>query len=57
MAVDAITTSQQALVVDWSRCAGHGVCTAAEDVGDDTTRLAAYHQLRQMLSWLQQVSS
>jgi hypothetical protein len=30
----------------------HGVCTAAEDADTDEARLAAYHQLRQMLSWL-----
>ena len=29
-----------------------GVCEAAEDAGTDDARLAAYHQLRQMLSWL-----
>jgi hypothetical protein len=28
------------------------VCTAAEDAGTDDDRLAAYHQLRQMISWL-----
>ena len=26
---------------------------AEEAAGDDAARLAAYHQLRQMLSWLQ----
>lgn len=30
----------------------HGVCTAAEATDTDEARLAAYHQLRQMLSWL-----
>lgn len=30
----------------------HGVCTVAEDTDTDEARLAAYHQLRQMLSWL-----
>ena len=30
----------------------HGVCTAAEAADTDEARLAAYHQLRQMLSWL-----
>ncbi|MBI4883241.1 MAG: hypothetical protein HY826_04220 [Actinobacteria bacterium] len=30
----------------------HAVCTAAEMSGDDEARLAAYHKLRQMLSWL-----
>ena len=30
----------------------HGVCTAAEVTDTDHARLAAYHQLRQMLSWL-----
>ena len=30
----------------------HGVCTAAEAADTDQARLAAYHQLRQMLSWL-----
>ncbi len=30
----------------------HGVCTDAEATGDDAARLAAYHQLRQMISWL-----
>jgi len=30
----------------------HGVCVAAEAADDDGARLAAYHQLRQMLSWL-----
>ncbi|MDO8363809.1 MAG: DUF6027 family protein [Actinomycetota bacterium] len=29
------------------------VCAAAERDGDDAARLSAYHQLRQMLSWLQ----
>lgn len=29
-----------------------GVCEAAEAEGTDEARLAAYHQLRQMLSWL-----
>jgi hypothetical protein len=29
-----------------------GVCEAAEAAGTDDARLAAYHQLRQMLSWL-----
>ena len=28
------------------------VCIEAEDAGTDTDRLAAYHQLRQMISWL-----
>ena len=28
------------------------VCTDAEVAGDDAARLAAYHQLRQMISWL-----
>lgn len=28
------------------------VCADAEAAGDDTARLAAYHQLRQMISWL-----
>ena len=28
------------------------VCTVAEDADDDVARLAAYHQLRQMISWL-----
>ena len=28
------------------------VCTDAEAAGDDAARLAAYHQLRQMISWL-----
>jgi hypothetical protein len=27
-------------------------CSVAEDVGTDEARLAAYHQLRTMLSWL-----
>lgn len=31
----------------------HRVCEEAEQSGDDATRLAAFHQLRQMLSWLQ----
>jgi len=31
----------------------HTVCQQAEDAGDDASRLAAFHQLRQMLSWLQ----
>lgn len=30
----------------------HAVCEAAEEAGTDDDRLAAYHQLRQMLSWL-----
>lgn len=30
----------------------HQVCTDAESAGSDDARLAAYHQLRQMLSWL-----
>lgn len=30
----------------------HGVCTAAEAADTDQARLTAYHQLRQMLSWL-----
>ena len=30
----------------------HGVCTAAEAADSDEARLAAYHQLRQMISWL-----
>jgi hypothetical protein len=30
----------------------HGVCTAAEEAATDEARLDAYHQLRQMLSWL-----
>jgi hypothetical protein len=30
----------------------HAVCTEAEANGDDDARLAAYHQLRHMLSWL-----
>jgi hypothetical protein len=29
------------------------VCTDAEEAGTDEARLAAFHQLRQMLSWLQ----
>jgi Family of unknown function (DUF6027) len=28
------------------------VCTAAEQADSDDARLAAYHQLRQMISWL-----
>ncbi len=28
------------------------VCTDAESAGTDADRLAAYHQLRQMISWL-----
>jgi hypothetical protein len=28
------------------------VCTDAEAADDDEARLAAYHQLRQMISWL-----
>jgi hypothetical protein len=28
------------------------VCTDAEDADTDEARLAAYHQLRQMISWL-----
>jgi hypothetical protein len=28
------------------------VCTDAETAGTDEARLGAYHQLRQMLSWL-----
>jgi len=31
----------------------NAVCTAAEVDDTDEARLAAYHQLRQMLSWLQ----
>ena len=31
----------------------NAVCAEAEAAGDDAARLAAYHQLRQMLSWLQ----
>jgi len=31
----------------------NAVCEEAEAVGDDASRLAAYEQLRQMLSWLQ----
>ncbi len=30
----------------------HAVCTVAESAGSDDARLAAYHQLRQMLGWL-----
>ena len=30
----------------------HAVCTQAEIVDTDEARVAAYHQLRQMLSWL-----
>lgn len=30
----------------------HAVCTAAETAATDEARLAAYQQLRQMLSWL-----
>ncbi|MEI8237894.1 MAG: DUF6027 family protein [Actinomycetota bacterium] len=30
----------------------HAVCTEAEAADTDAARLAAYHQLRQMLSWL-----
>ena len=30
----------------------HAVCTEAEASGTDEQRLAAYHQLRQMISWL-----
>lgn len=30
----------------------HAVCEAAEAAGDDASRLAAYEQLRQMLTWL-----
>ena len=30
----------------------YGVCTSAEEAATDTARLAAYHQLRQMISWL-----
>ena len=30
----------------------HAVCTNAEDDGSDDARLAAYQQLRQMISWL-----
>jgi Family of unknown function (DUF6027) len=30
----------------------HAVCTDAEASGTDEQRLAAYHQLRQMISWL-----
>ena len=30
----------------------HAVCTTAETDGSDDARLAAYHQLRQMLGWL-----
>lgn len=29
-----------------------GVCETAENAGTDEARLAAYHQLRQMLAWL-----
>ena len=28
------------------------VCTTAEQTGTDEARLAAFHQLRQMISWL-----
>jgi len=31
----------------------NAVCAEAEAAGDDPARLAAYHQLRQMLAWLQ----
>ena len=31
----------------------NSVCTEAEAAATDDARLAAYHQLRQMLSWLQ----
>ncbi len=31
----------------------HAVCEKAEAAGDDAARLGAYHELRQMLSWLQ----
>jgi hypothetical protein len=31
----------------------NAVCTEAEEAGTDEARLAAFHQLRQMLSWLQ----
>ena len=31
----------------------NGVCADAESADTDEARLAAYHQLRQMLSWLQ----
>ncbi len=30
----------------------HAVCAEAETAASDEARLAAYHQLRQMLSWL-----
>ncbi len=30
----------------------HAVCETAEQAGTDDERLVAYHQLRQMLSWL-----
>ena len=30
----------------------HEVCESAEASGDDDARLAAYHQLRQMIAWL-----
>jgi hypothetical protein len=30
----------------------HAVCTDAEAAGSDDDRLVAYHQLRQMISWL-----
>jgi hypothetical protein len=30
----------------------HAVCTDAEAADSDDARLAAYHQLRQMISWL-----
>ena len=30
----------------------HAVCVDAEAAGDDEARLAAYHQLRQMISWV-----
>lgn len=30
----------------------HAVCTTAEADGSDEARLAAYHQLRQMVAWL-----
>ncbi|MEZ5273196.1 MAG: DUF6027 family protein [Ilumatobacteraceae bacterium] len=28
------------------------MCEDAEAAGDDTARLAAYHQLRQMIAWV-----
>lgn len=30
----------------------HAVCEDAEAAGDDAARLAAYHQLRQMIAWV-----